>query len=1716
MKLLLIALAVSAVSASQLLPTCDKPVYCDSKLLHHVQMARIFPDSKTFVDMRMKSDEKTILSAFDVLLQRTQERPSREQLKQFVDEYFEKFEELQSWTPEDYQKEPKFLFRIKDIELRQFAKNIHNIWPILGRKVSPQVLAKPESFSMLPVSNGFIIPGVRLGELYYWDTYWIIEGLLVSGMKDTVRGILSNLMDLQRTFGHIPNGNRWYFEQRSQPPLLSAMVMKYLEATHDVEFLKSNIDALESELQYWIDQQSVIFKKDGKEHTLLRYFTPSSGPRPEWYYEDFTQAQKFSSEELQQQFYSNIKSAAESGWDFSSRWFINENGTNIGDILTTRASDIVPVDLNAIFTSSMQNMAYFYSLMHNSRKGAHWAHIAKQWRNSIKEVMWNDEDGIWYDWDLLNDRQRKYFYPSNIAPLWMDVVDEEFKKEHAQSILEYLKKTHSLEFPGGVPTSFSRTGQKWDYPYAWAPLVSMVVKSLEALKTEESQKLAFEVAKKWVRSNLLGYNTYKQLFDKYDVETPGKLCSEDIYTLHAGFGWTIGATLQMLTKYGQTLKAQDSYYNFNTYKPNPTFWHIPTSAYLPAYYKSVKTAPVLTGPLNQIENSNLNSDKTSVVSTVSNEHVSETVKPEEPIIIIQIDPTKPSYEIEKEIILSTIEPEITSTYLPLEQELTTVEPVLEEKNLVEAHKESYIPVSIKPQVIPAIPVKPEIIPSIPVKPEIVPVQPELVPIVPIKPEIVPSIQVEPELIAAKPEFVPVKPEIIQTVPIKPEVVPVRPWLIPNRPVLSPLPAKPEVVPTVSIKPDIVPATPIRPELSPLVPNKPEVSSTVNPAIHVVPLKSQLVPVNPVRPQLVPSVPVQPQVIPSVPVKPTLPLKPEIVEPVPVKPELVPSTQLKPELTPSLPLKPEVVPVATLKPQVIPVVHQETLYPAQISSSYGSNLHISEVAHDVVVPSVPVTTVRPQVIPSIQAELPSASIKPVEYKEEISYNKPAILEEHLIVPDLPQAEQYGASLQGHLASDISASESAILHPESPKVEVVPFTVQSEAEKFGAALQNHLASEISSQLSAFINAESPKVEEVAPTVQSGNVCILFTIWFTFRHGECIVSIYIRARAVAALAPGRAFCVTEFYTISAYVTKKKKMFALRRYFPLYPVLGILGACAQAISLVPTCNSSVYCSGELLHRVQLARIFPDSKTFVDLKMLRSRNETLSDFAKLMHHTDHNPSPEQLRAFVREYFADGNELEPWMPPDFDPDPPFLKEIVDPVLREFARDVVAIWAKLGRRVSADVARHPDRYSFLSVPNGFIIPGGRFKELYYWDSYWIIRGLLICDMRDTARGMIENLLHLVDKIGYVPNGSRVYYLGRSQPPLLAAMVSEYFEVTKDYEWLARAVETVERELTYWLERKRVTVEVNGTEYMLLRYLADAGGGGPRPESYLEDYTNARAIPRPERREEFYLEIRSGAESGWDFSSRWFVTAADEEVGNLTSVHMSRILPVDLNAFFAGALQLAGDYRALLKDRRRAHKWWSLARYWRGAIERVLWDDVDGVWYDYDALARAPRRHFYLSCATPLWARAVDAGAAAERADRLARYLRSSGATDFPGGVPASILHSGEQWDFPNAWPPLQSILVGALEAGGRPARELASEQARIWIQSNYFGYLRWRKLFEKYSAVEPGHQGGGGEYTVQDGFGWTNGVVLELLHKYGREITVSGTARAVPEPVVRIF
>lgn len=499
-------------------------------------------------------------------------------------------------------------------------------------------------------------------------------------------------------------------------------------------------------------------------------------------------------------------------------------------------------------------------------------------------------------------------------------------------------------------------------------------------------------------------------------------------------------------------------------------------------------------------------------------------------------------------------------------------------------------------------------------------------------------------------------------------------------------------------------------------------------------------------------------------------------------------------------------------------------------------------------------------------------------------------------------------------------------------------------------------------------------------------------------------------------------------------------------------------------------------------------------MRMKHSQNDILKNFDTLMEQTQNKPSTEQIEKFVADNFEEGNEIEEWNPKDYNSQPDFLKKIDDTVVREFATNLVHIWPTLARKVRPEVSQNPEQYSLIPVPNGFIVPGGRFREFYYWDSYWIIQGLLISDMHETAKGVIENFIFMVNKYGFVPNGGRVYYLNRSQPPLLTLMATSYLRYTQDIDWLKTNIKSLDKELRYWLDNKLTNVKKDGVEYTLAHYQVKSPT--PRPESYAQDITTASFFETEEDKQKCYAELKSGAETGWDFSTRWIFDPNNTHYANLSYIQVSRLIPVDLNAFLCRDFKEISRFYKILGDHKNAQFWNEKYKYWQKAIEKVLWDEQDGIWYDYDFLDQKSRRLFYPSNVAPLWSSILPEGDIEKFSKRVLTYLKEKEVLDFAGGIPTSLINSGEQWDYPNAWPPLQAFIIQGLDRSGlEEGRERAELLAKKWLKANIRGYVNSHEMFEKYDALVSGKYGGGGEYKVQSGFGWTNGVALELIVRY---------------------
>ena len=522
--------------------------------------------------------------------------------------------------------------------------------------------------------------------------------------------------------------------------------------------------------------------------------------------------------------------------------------------------------------------------------------------------------------------------------------------------------------------------------------------------------------------------------------------------------------------------------------------------------------------------------------------------------------------------------------------------------------------------------------------------------------------------------------------------------------------------------------------------------------------------------------------------------------------------------------------------------------------------------------------------------------------------------------------------------------------------------------------------------------------------------------------------------------------------------------------------------------CSNRIFCQGEILHSVQMAKIFDDAKTFVDMRMKYDMAYTEKKFRDL----GVNPTREALGKFVTENFSPaGQDLEPYNPKDWMKRPERLHEIRDEKLRKWGFALNELWKDLGRNITSKAREQSLGSSLIVVRNPFMIPGGRFREYYYWDSYWILHGILACGMYETAKDMTFNYIDLVRRYGFVPNGGRIYYLNRSQPPFLIQMVDLYYNYTSDLEFVRNNLKIIVEEYEFWVTHRSVTMDVSGNNHIFAIYKANMTTA--RPESYWHDYEVAEKLGDQHMKSKFYQAVASAAESGWDFSSRWF-NQSGVGIGKFESIHTTEIIPVDLNSIlYKNALSLSKFFK-LIGDQEKSSLYEKLANRRKLAIESLLWNEAAGIWADYDMTTQSITKAFYASMIVPLWA-----GLAREnetREELVLANMKRAKVLDFPGGLPTSLNQSGQQWDFPNGWPPLQHMLIiGLTKSKSTFLQKEAKNFAQSWVLSNWKGYQQSNHMFEKYNVSSVGNTGRGGEYKPQVGFGWTNGVILDLLVRF---------------------
>jgi alpha,alpha-trehalase len=487
----------------------------------------------------------------------------------------------------------------------------------------------------------------------------------------------------------------------------------------------------------------------------------------------------------------------------------------------------------------------------------------------------------------------------------------------------------------------------------------------------------------------------------------------------------------------------------------------------------------------------------------------------------------------------------------------------------------------------------------------------------------------------------------------------------------------------------------------------------------------------------------------------------------------------------------------------------------------------------------------------------------------------------------------------------------------------------------------------------------------------------------------------------------------------------------------------------------------GALFEDVQLSGIFPDSKTFPDCVPLAPPATIVQAY-----HREKLKPAFNLKSFVLRYFQ-----VPVAPAsDFRSNPNAPVE----------EHIQKLWPVLTRQPV------PEQSSLLPLPHAYIVPGGRFREIYYWDSYFTMLGLQVSGQTQLIQNMVDNFTHLIHTTGHIPNGNRSYYLSRSQPPFYALML-RVLARAKGKDVLKQYMPALQKEYDFWMAgaqevtaqnpaARRVVRMPNGT--LLNRYWDDEPQ--PRPEAYKEDLELAKASGRNPT--EVYRHLRAAAESGWDFSSRWF---ADGQ--NLNTIETTNLIPVDLNALLYHMEITLAEMAQLHGQKQQARLYKAKAKARKLALLLYCWNEQVAFFYDYHFVKGIHSTVPTLAAVFPLFF----SMASKDQAKGVAQKLQA----DFlqTGGLRTTVHNTGQQWDAPNGWAPLQWMSIQGLKAYKHNA--LADTIANRWIRQNLSVFKETGKLTEKYNVEKAGQEGGGGEYPNQDGFGWTNGVLLRLLQTH---------------------
>ncbi len=438
------------------------------------------------------------------------------------------------------------------LKIEQHLQKILSVeeWAQIDLRVLPVEVEHIEEHGLLYLPHSYVVPGGRFNEMYGWDSYFIVLGLLRDGQVQLAIQMVEQLLYEIQYYGTILNANRSYMLRRSQPPVLTPMILAVFKQTQDLDWLKSLLPCLEHYYYYWMIPPHFNIATG-----LSRYYALGEGPAPEVLFSERDEQgknhydrvcdyyQQFEVDEydlglyydpkhnsLTDLFYKGDRAMRESGFDISHRF-----GPFSVDII-----HYVPVCLNVLLYKMEQDTAQIYDLIGYGEIAVQWQERAIARRQRIDQLLWDEEGGLYFDYNFLTESRSKYQFATTFYPLWAGIASP----EQAQRVAENL---HKFEAPGGLMTSTNISGNQWDAPFGWAPLVLFAVQGLCRYgHLEDGHRLA----RNFISLVVQEFERYGTIVEKYDVSRCSANVSDDIFFGYSsneiGFGWTNSVFLELL------------------------------------------------------------------------------------------------------------------------------------------------------------------------------------------------------------------------------------------------------------------------------------------------------------------------------------------------------------------------------------------------------------------------------------------------------------------------------------------------------------------------------------------------------------------------------------------------------------------------------------------------------------------------------------------------------------------------------------------------------------------------------------------------------------------------------------------------------------------------------------------------------------------------------------------------------------------------------------------------------------------------------------------------------------------------------------------------------------------------------------------------------------------------------------------------------------------